>query len=119
MTHSYLSAYCQHGMLGPLWPSCKISGPGTERSLFETQFHLRSVVYGGLVNAKSYVEGQMFYCVISSESEMVAQVSSSPSDDDLKLQGPSQNDPLVTPKRGANIKEHELSLNTDMFLMLL
>ncbi|GBN79023.1 hypothetical protein AVEN_218255-1 [Araneus ventricosus] len=45
--------------MGPQWPSSKVKASRPEGSRFETQSHRISGVYVGLLQAKSYVRGQM------------------------------------------------------------
>ncbi|GBM40210.1 hypothetical protein AVEN_180791-1 [Araneus ventricosus] len=46
-------------LLGPQWPSSKVKASRPDCSRFETQSHRISGVYAGLLQAKSYVRGQM------------------------------------------------------------
>ncbi|GBM03722.1 hypothetical protein AVEN_134943-1 [Araneus ventricosus] len=81
---------------GPRWPSGKVSALGPEGSRFEPiPLKIRRV--WGLLHVKSYVVAKRPPVGVAWKfgEGVPAQVSSSSSDSDSKLRGPSQNSPRV------------------------
>ncbi|GBL73004.1 hypothetical protein AVEN_128173-1 [Araneus ventricosus] len=92
-------------LLGPRWPSGKVSTSGPEGRRLETRFHRRSAVYGArrTPNHTQWPNALPLVRRGSLKRGVPAQVSSSSSDRGSKLRGPSLNSPRVASKRDVNI----------------
>ncbi|GBM98997.1 hypothetical protein AVEN_133369-1 [Araneus ventricosus] len=86
-------------------PSVKVSSSGSEGHSYSKPDSTEDLPYMSLLRVKSYVgtKHSPAGVVLKFGEGVPAQVSSSSSDSDSKLQGPSQNSPRIASKRVADI----------------